>query len=294
MSKTKFIIASLTIIALVLIFGIGYTCCTSSKSNNEDSDFDEEVTSVDKKPLPLNISVFIDLSDRLIRNQTPSQTQRDLEIIDQLSDIFIDDCRTNGGIIGSNNHFQVFFYPTPDNTQISTLSKGLNIDMKKLDIKQKKVELKNMKEQFNKNLSQIYEDAVSAKQWVGCDIWGFFSNKDVDVQCVRKGYRNILVILTDGYLYHVQNKQKIGDAYSYILPQTLSNQNSSLIAKRDGLDDLEVLMLEVNPYTPTQREPMINILEQWFEEMGVKKFAVAVTDLPDRTANFIEVFLENN
>lgn len=135
MSKSKITIASLIIAGIALICGIGHSCSTSSKSNEDNSELNDDTNLADKKPLPLNVSVFIDLSDRLIRDLTPSQAERDLEIIDKLCDIFIEDCRTNGRIIGSNNHFQVFFYPTPDNTQISTLSKGLNIDMKKLDVK---------------------------------------------------------------------------------------------------------------------------------------------------------------
>ena len=54
MSKTKYIISGLTIVALVLIFGISHTYCSSSISNNDNSDLDDEATSVNKKPLPLN------------------------------------------------------------------------------------------------------------------------------------------------------------------------------------------------------------------------------------------------
>lgn len=148
-----------------------------------------------------------------------------------------------------------------------------------------------MKETFTKNISQIYQSTLTAKKWIGSDIWGFISDKKVDAQCIRDGYRNILVILTDGYLYYGPNKVKEGNSYSYILPQTLKDAGSSLIVKRNDLKDLEVLMLEVNPYTPLERDRLIEVLEQWFTEMEVSKFVVADTDMPVNTTNIINNFI---
>ncbi|MDE5968757.1 MAG: hypothetical protein K2G64_06600 [Muribaculaceae bacterium] len=164
--------------------------------------------------------------------------------------------------------------------------------MAKTDIKQKKRELMDMKSRFQTNIYQIYSDAISEKKWIGSDIWGFFSNKEVDKLCVRKGYRNILVILTDGYLFHSGNKVKEGDAYSYILPQTLQNPNASLIVRRDGLTDLEVLMIEVNPYTPRERDVLISTIEKWLNEMEVRKFVVSETALPVTTEIYIDNFIK--
>ena len=270
---------------LLLTVSLLLSSCAVSETRTVE---DEEV----KKPMPLNVTVFLDLSDRLVREMTPTQSQRDIEVIDHLVDLFIKDCQVNGRIIGSKNHFQVLFYPSPNNSDISNLARGLNVDLSKISVQEKKNELKTMKDRFNTNLSQIYSDAITDKKWVGCDIWGFFSNKDVDAQCIRDGYRNILVILTDGYLYHVANKQKDGNAYSYVLPQTLANPNSSLIVKRKGLDNLEVMMLEVNPYQPTQREQLVNVLENWFMGMGVSRFVVSETALPVNTENVIDAFFK--
>lgn len=40
---------------------------------------------------PLNISVYLDLSDRLTRELTPSQAERDTAIINHLIDIFVNE-----------------------------------------------------------------------------------------------------------------------------------------------------------------------------------------------------------
>lgn len=260
-------------------------CGTSAES-------DKKETVSEDKPLPLNISVYLDLSDRLTRELTPSQMERDTAIINHLVDIFIKDCIDNGKILNSENHFQVFFFPAPNVSEIALLARGLNVDLSKTDLRNKKVELMEMKSRFQNNLAQIYNEAINEEKWIGCDIWGFFSNKEVDKLCIRKGYRNILVILTDGYLFHANNKVNDGTAYSYVLPQTLNVPNSSLIVKRDGLDDLEVLMLEVNPYTPQQREPLVSVLENWFKQMGVGLFAVSETTLPVNSEVYIDNFME--
>lgn len=259
----------------------------SDKSNNQDTS-----TSIELKKKPLNISVYLDLSDRITRDLNPTQIERDTAIINHLIDIFIDDCVNNGKIINSTNHFQVFFYPTPNSSGIAQLASGLNLDLSKIALKEKKAKLKEMKSRFQTNLIQIYSDALNDKNWVGSDIWGFFSNKEVDKLCIRNGYRNILVILTDGYLYHANNKRKENSSYSYILPQTLNDPNSSLIVQRKDLSNLEVLMLEINPYDLKQRDRLISMLESWFREMEVGKFVVSETALPVNTEIYIDSFIQ--
>lgn len=281
------------IIITVAFAIVGLTLLLSScggSANNKDAATE---SGTPQGPMPLNISVYLDLSDRLTRDLTPSQADRDTAIINHLVDLFIKHCIDSGKIINSTNHFQVFFYPAPNNSQIAQLARGLNVDLAKAEIKQKKVELIEMKSRFQNNLSLIYSDAISASQWVGSDIWGFFSNGEVDKLCIRKGYRNILVILTDGYLYHIGNKMKEGEAYSYVIPQTLAVANSSLIVRRNGLQNLEVLMLEVNPYTSEQRNKLIPILEDWLRNMEVGKFVVSETALPVNTEVYIDSFFED-
>lgn len=248
-------------------------------------------------PQPLNISVYLDLSDRLIRELTPNQTYRDTAIINYLVDYFRS--RTLGPtILKSENKMKVFFYPTPEDTEISTLAQGLSVDIGSKQGVEKRKALDEMKEVFQKNLSHIYEETLNQQKWVGCDIWDFFSNKKVDNLCVKNGARNIVVILTDGYIFAANNKIKEdNNAYSYILPQTLAIKESSLIDRRNGeLKDkgLEVLMLEVNPYQPNQRDKMVKILENWFCAMGIEKFVVAETDANlTNTQTIINNFLEN-
>lgn len=284
--KKRNTIISIFGILVICIMALSTTGCLSDSKTASNEETKDTI-------MPLNISVYLDLSDRLTRNLNPTQMERDTAIINHLIDIFISDCINNGKILNSKNHFQVFFYPAPNSSQIAQLARSLNVDLSKTELKQKKVELMEMKTRFQTNLSQIYDDAMEEGKWVGSDIWGFFNNKEVDKLCVRDGYRNLLVILTDGYLFHADNKVKEGNAYSYVLPQTLEIADASLIVKRRGLSNIEVLMLEVNPYNPKQRDKLTSILENWFRDMEVGKFVVSETALPVNTEVYIDSFLND-
>ena len=210
-----------------------YSCksCGGNDSNTASSETNKAAKA------PLNISIYLDLSDRLIRRDvTPSQKDRDLAIVGYIADYF--KAQTLGPqILQSKNNIKVLFYPAPNNSDIATLAADLNLDITEYQGKDKRIALNEMKKKFTRNLDAIYDKTIQAYNWIGCDIWDFFSNKNVDTQCIRKGFRNILVILTDGYLYDVKHKVQDGDAYSYIIPNTLQDKNSSLIVKRTGLEE---------------------------------------------------------
>lgn len=229
---------------------------------------------------PLNITIYLDLSDRLIRdNLQPDQMYRDTAIINYLVDYFKDNT-LGPQILKSKNKMRVLFYPTPNNPQIAELAAGLLVDMSALQGLEKRQTLETMKERFQQNICQIYESTLKDQKWVGCDIWDFFSNKKVDQLCVMPDARNIVVILTDGYIFATNNRINEDTACSYILPQTLA-QGKSLIDKRNGDlkgKGLEVLMLEVNPYQPSERTPIFKTLDDWFTSMGVDIFVAAETD----------------
>lgn len=245
------------------------------------------------KVQPLNLTIFVDLSDRLKRdNVVPSQMERDTAIINFIIDRFVDVC-VEQHIVSASDRMRVLFYPTPTNGAVVKWAADLSVDMSATDRSEKKLVLRGMKAKYDASLANIYNEALAGKEFPGCDIWGFFSNKKVDVQCRKAGYRNVLVILTDGYLYHESNKVKEGAAYSYVLPQTLKVPNSSLIVRRTGgLEDLEVLVLEVNPYATAERDRLLSVLETWFSEMGVGKTCIVETDILSNVKPYIEAFLK--
>lgn len=241
--------------------------------------------------LPLNVTVFLDLSDRLTRELTPNQMERDIAIIKYVGNFFINESTKDGQLLQAKNNFQILFFPTPSSSEINTYAEKLKINLSDLKPEEKKKALNGFKNSLEPTTKAIYDEVLKSENWTGCDVWRFFSDKKVDQLCIKKDYRNILIILTDGYLFEMNDKIKEGNAYSYILPQTLQVPESSLIVRRTGLEDLEVLMLEVNPYDVKDKNKMVNVLETWFSGMGVSKFVVAETDLPENVKVIISNFL---
>lgn len=265
----------------------------SMSCNNSDSCCSKSTEETNEKEIPsLNISIILDLSDRIIRdNITPSQMSRDTAIVAFFADWFKE--QTLGPqILKSKNRIKVLFYPLPKRDEIATWAEELSVDMSNFKPVDRRKKLENMKDIFLRNLSQIYNKTLEEHNFIGCDIWDFFSNKKVDQLCIEPDARNIVIIITDGYLYQANHTLKEGHAYSYILPKTLAIPESSLIIKRKGLENLEVLMLELNPYQPTQRNKLVEVLKNWFRDMGVKKFIVAETDVPTNTKIIIRNFLK--
>ena len=221
---------------------------------------------------------------------TPSQSERDIEIVKYMAAI-VKNHAVSQKIVSSTDRIKVFFYPSPNDSKVNLLSKDLELDLDKAQPSEKRKLLNEFEAKFESSLSQIYESTLAQKNWIGSDIWGFFK-KQVDTYCIKEDARNIIVILTDGYIFDVNNKQKDGDNYSYILPQTLQNPNSGLIVSRQGLEDLEVLILEVNPYDPKHQDQMENILSNWLQGMGVQKSYVGMTDQPSNTKLIIDKFMK--
>ena len=283
--NTKTILSPIVLLIMALTI---LTACGGGEKSSSSSN-DGKTTTVQSKK-PLNISIYLDLSDRLERQMTPSQMERDIEIVKYLTEI-VKNHAVSQKILPSKDRIKVFFYPTPNDSKISLLSQDLEMDLSKAQPAEKKQMLLDFQEKFNTSLTKIYESTMQAKNWIGSDIWGFFK-KQVDTYCIREDARNIIVILTDGYLYYGPNKQKDGNNYSYILPQTLSNPNSGLIVSRQGLENLEVLLLEVNPYDPKHQDQMEAILQNWFRNMGVQKMFVGETDQPSNTRLIIDKFMK--
>lgn len=272
----------------LMMFSVVLLVACVGKGSNEKSDAESYKTN--SVMTPLNISIYLDLSDRLERQMYPSQKERDIEIVNYMTEI-LKNHAVSQKILPSRDRIKVFFYPAPNDPKIALLSKDLEMDLSKAQPSEKKQMLLEFQDKFATSLTKIYDATLEGKNWIGSDIWGFFK-KQIDTYCIREDARNIIVILTDGYLFYAPNKLKDGDNFSFILPQTLSNPNSGLIVSRQGLENIEVLILEVNPLDPKHQDRMESILQNWLKGMGVQKMYVGETDQPSNTKLIIDKFLK--
>lgn len=284
----KYIIKSLVL--LFTFVTLLFSGCSTTTSDSNSQPTNSEHSSETKDPTEWNISVYLDLSNRLVRPMTPTQAERDMTLISYMISEFTSHCKSKKAR-DCNDHFQIFFYPSPSDPEISALSKELDTELEGLENLEKQDVVESMSAKYSSALEKIYSSTLEHKNWVGCDIWSFFNNKKVDNMCVRPGYRNILIILTDGFIYHLDNVTKIDDAYTYI-PANVSSSAHSLNVSRDSLSNLEVLVLEVNPMQPKQFQILTDIWSKWLSGMGITHYDLVETDLPNNNKHVIKHFLQ--
>jgi hypothetical protein len=261
------------------------------------------------EPEQLNISVLLDLSDRVIREMQPTQSERDIAIVDTLIGIFKKNMEEKGPY-QSKDKMQILFRPVPTDANISTIAEQLRVDLSTLDNKQKKKEYDSIKHKFRQGLEEIYKLTLQTKNWQGSDIWRFFKY-DAKGLCIDANYRNILVIITDGYLYHEQSLDRLKNRTAFITGVYLQKEGfrnnpnwSSKFDKQDyGLifsgqtyEDLEVMVLEVNPSPKHIKDEEIirAFLGKWFDEMKMKKAVIHNTALPTETKKSIKNFFADS
>ena len=274
--------------------------------NNNPSESDTN------EPKQLNISILLDLSDRISPTKhpaTPSHMDRDITIINSIVEYFRHDMGERG-TFDANGRIQVYMEPAPTIPNIDQLQRQLSVDCSKMDVKQKKVVYDELSETFSGALNEIYTQTIENSKFTGSDIWRFFQNKVYDY-CISKdtNYRNILIILTDGYIYDEMTTQKIGTRVQNLTVSTIGKYRNSpdpvsaiqsddfglLVPQNVNVAGLEVLVLEVAPENNSQKDEQILTfcIEKWLKEMGIEHQAVYTSDLPANTLHRVERFLDD-
>lgn len=243
----------------------------------------------------LNISFLLDLSDRINPKKYPSANmqyyQRDVEYINSIKKAFINHVKQKK-IIQLKDQMQVFFDPAPQDPLINKLSQQLKVSFDKSTSKE---QIKNVDKTFSEIPLKIYQSAIKDNKYIGSDIWRFFKNKVQDY-CIKDNHRNILVVITDGYIYHKDSKLIDKNRSSYITPafikskkltsgnykEMIEKENFGFIAATNNLQNLEVIVLGINPSkdNPYEEEVINQYWSNWFKEMKVKKFYIKSADLP--------------
>lgn len=293
-------------LAILILNLAGCVADTSDSSNHEKT--------VDKStnPKQLNITILLDLSDRInpkLHPTQPTHSQRDVAIVRHFADYFVKDMEKRGSFMAKGK-LKVIFNPQPQDPNVNIYAQKLSTDLSTLKTAEKKAVHDELPGLFNDNINKIYNTTIKDSKWHGSDIWRFFKNdvKDLTIES-DPSYRNILVIVTDGYLYHRDSKSQNGSRFSYILPDNIAKSNLrnnqnwekelvkrdfGLIVSRNDLQDLEVLVLEVTPSEGFKDDEDIikGILSKWFKEMRVKRFAIFNSDLPQYTKERINDFIK--
>jgi len=290
------------------IVALSFVACGSGNGNGTGNPQPGETGKPQEKQL--NISILLDLSDRISPQINPDASKNDIENIKTITAFFKANMEKLGAY-KAKGKIKIFFCPPPTNADINSTAEKLMIDCSKMDNRGRKNVFDNITELYTQNLERIYQETIATSTWLGSDIWRFFKD-DVKDFCIEKDtvYRNILIILTDGYLYHKQSVYNVANRYTYLLGggnlnnlspyrkpnwEQLIERNSFGIKKeRDDLSDLEVLVLEIkaeNPNYKIDEDILSFVWKKWFNEMNISHYEAYSSNQPAYTKTRIENFL---
>ncbi|MGN7865733.1 hypothetical protein [Chryseobacterium sp. 22458] len=281
---------------LYLFMIISLVSC--SKEKNEGTNIGKK-SSVAVDSNNINVSILIDLSDRIDPSTNPNPTmeyfQRDTEYIKAIEKGFLNHIKSKR-IITYDDQMQVFFNPEPADPKMNELTKELKVSFNK---DTPRTYFASVDKKYSELPLKIYNSAIKDGQYVGSDIWEFFKNKVKDY-CIKDDHRNILFILTDGYMYHQNTKFEEKNENSYrtsylttklIKANNLTNSGFKDVIKKNGygfvianenLSNLEVIVLGINPEkgNPFEEAVIKEYWENWFKEMKIKNYQIKSADLP--------------
>lgn len=284
--------------------------CANDKKENPTGIVPENATSKQaKSDMDLNVSFLLDLSDRINPKKYPNESMqyylRDVAYIKSVSEAFDQHLR-NKKVRQMNDKVQVFFDPEPRNENINAISNDLKYSVSRNNASLELLD--KIKNTYATKPLEIYNLAIKDDEYVGSDTWKFFKTKVKDF-CIETDYRNILIILTDGYIFHKDTKMKEGNLTSYITPQVIRsnrlNDNDwankmvekeyGFIPATNGLENLEILVLGINPdpKNPYEEEVIRKYWSDWFDSMEVGRYAIKTAGLPSNMDKIIKDFILN-
>lgn len=256
-----------------------------------------------------NISILLDLSDRISPEKYPNKTMeyfnRDVGYINSVSEAFTSHLQSKK-VRQAKDKIQLFFDPAPFNPEINSISKRLKIEVNKDNISKNLIE--EIKALYSSEPSKIYQLAIKDNNYIGSNTWKFFKNK-VNDYCIEDGYRNILIVLTDGYVYYKDSKITEGNETTYLTPEIIrrnglntadwkkkmESEKIGFINIGNDLSNLEVLVLGINAdiKNPYEEEVIKAYWAKWLEAMKVKNYDIRNADLPSDMDNAIKKFILN-
>ncbi|MCA1918529.1 MAG: hypothetical protein LDL38_03950 [Flavobacterium piscis] len=292
-----------TLIAMSFLVISTFSC--KKESDKEETEIAVKNTASED----YNISLLLDLSDRISLEKNPNPTmeyyQRDLGYIKSVSEAFTQHLKSKR-IRQINDKMQLFFNPEPLDPAINTIAQNLRINIDKNNAS--KELLNSINSNYASQTSKIYESAIKDNKYVGSDIWSFFDSKVTD-QCIENKYRNILIVLTDGYMFYESTVMKEGNRTTYITPELIrknglntkdwdkkfNDQDFGFIKTNDDLSNLEVLVLGINPdkKNPYEEKVIRAYWTKWFTEMKISHFEIKNADLPSNMEKIIKDFILN-
>jgi len=161
-------------------------------------------------PMSLNIIIVLDLSRRIVDElNNPNQIENDTVILHYIWDVFGDYTKSE---IDSKHRLTVDVTDEGQaNGRFRTVANNLNFNLPEHEtIHNRKVWLDTAYARYSKNIDTLYY--LAKEKPLGADYWFYFKynlSKHIRKPTLYANYRNVLIMITDGYL-EAENSTETG------------------------------------------------------------------------------------
>lgn len=259
----------------------------------------------------LNIIIVPDLSRRIVDTiNNPDQANHDIELLNHIWATFEKKTKFK------KNSKDKLVVDVTDNNQASgefrKFANNLVFDLSQNKSGSNRQYFEKVEKQFESNIRNLYKLGISKP--LGADYWLYFNrnlSRHIEKPNLFDSYRNVLVIVTDGYL-ESDNKLYTGSASQLYDLRKMVKSNSIITEKQldlfpkipssinNSFPDLEILVLEVNERTTGigyDYDILKHIWQDWFQRLKIKNvkknFFIQRNEATEITKREIDDFFDN-
>ena len=252
---------------------------------------------------PINIIVILDTSDRIAENKHPSQVKDDIELVKSIVKVYHDQSMREMFLIDNRLTFVVPNQPQTERVP-RNITEKLRIWPTREDIEGGALKFKKIEKDALLAIDELYEFVGNQKKYTGSDIWSWFR-----LRCeiyLKKGMRNYIVCLSDGYLDFDKSIQANRPKQSYIpysqimrfwdepdWKETFDSEELGLLLDipKDYSDyNVKFMMVEMNLRDERDNPEIIETYwRNWLSSMGITQaeFVYSDGDAIDKIVEFI-------
>lgn len=258
----------------ILALAVG---CMRDKSDTKDPASQPSLTK------PVNIIVIVDTSDRVSETKNPHQIEKDIEITENIVNVFEEKFVRPSLYIGSKD---TLAFVVPEQPGVPSISQKTLANLKIWRTRKQRArgapEFRKMKTSLLAAIRELYQFVNKQDQFTGSDVWSWF--RDSAEVYLKPDARNYVICLSDGYLdfnYSIQIERPKRTYISYREVAKLRetpNWKSKFHTEGHGLLEIgkdftdynvKFLMVEITHRHMLDLEIVKEYWQTWLKSMGI-------------------------
>ena len=254
----------------------------------------------------MNIIVILDTSDRIAASKYPTQVEDDIELVKDIVNYYHEQSMREMFLIRNRLTFVVPNQPQTERVP-RNITEKLRIWPTREDIDGGALKFEKIEKDALSAIDELYAFVGNQKKYTGSDIWSWFR-----LRCeiyLKKGMRNYIVCLSDGYLDFDKSIQdtrpRQGNKTSYIpysqivkfwddsdWKETFDTEGHGFLEVQQDFSDYNVkfIMVEMDLRDERDNPEIIETYwRNWLSSMGImeSEFVYSDGDAIDKIVDFI-------